>query len=78
MTAKPYGPIYEFRAACADLWDRRAYTPKDGTHVRMVQPYGCPRNRTMGQAYVADADTGAFLGMVAVASLRRVKKEGRK
>ena len=67
------GPTYTFKAAGADLWDRRRETPADGQRVRKVQPYGCPRNGIMGQTYVADAETGAFLCMVDTRSLIRAK-----
>jgi len=46
----------------------------DGTLVYKTQPYGCPRNGTMGQCYVADAETGRFLRMVNEASLVRAGK----
>ena len=62
------GAIYVFNATGSDIWDRRDYTPENGTLVRATQPYGCPRNGTMGQCYIADLD-GKFLGMVALSSL---------
>jgi hypothetical protein len=40
-----------------------------GRIVVKVQPYGCPRNGTMGMCYVGDAETGRFLGMVCKNSL---------
>jgi hypothetical protein len=41
-----------------------------GTPVRKVQPFGCPRNGTMGQCYVEGLD-GTFYGLVCVNSLVR-------
>lgn len=61
--------IFVFEAAGMDIFDRRAHTPKDGTLVVKTQPYGCPKNGTMGQCYIADAETGKFIGMVSQKSL---------
>lgn len=61
--------IFVFEAAGMDIFDRRAYTPTDGTLVVKTQPYGCPKNGTMGQCYIADAETGKFIGMVSQKSL---------
>jgi len=36
-----------------------------------TQPYGCPKNGTMGHCFVADASTGEFYGLVLLASLQR-------
>jgi len=38
------------------------------TVVRIVQPYGCPKNGTMGQCYVETLG-GKFIGMVCVSSV---------
>lgn len=65
---------YVFEAVGWDRFDRRANTPKDGTVVVKTQPAGCPRNGTMGHCFVADAETGEFLGLVQTASLKRVRK----
>ena len=64
---------YVFRAAGMDRFHPYPHTPEDGTIVVKTQPYGCPRNGTMGQCYIADKDTGEFIGMVAEASLTPVK-----
>ncbi len=40
-----------------------------GQEVFKTQPYGCPKNGTMGHCYVADAETGRFLGLVLENSL---------
>ena len=61
--------IFVFEAAGFDIFDRRAHKPKDGTLVVKTQPYGCPKNGTMGQCYIADAETGKFIGMVSQKSL---------
>lgn len=47
--------IYTFQPVGMDLWDRSPYQPLPGTKVRKVQPYGCPRNGTMGHCYVVPA-----------------------
>jgi hypothetical protein len=64
---------YRFSPVGLDLFDRRTHQPAPGTIVVKTQPAGCPRNGTMGHCYVADAETGAFYGLVLVASLSRVK-----
>ena len=61
--------VYRFEAAGVDIYDRRDNTPENGTLVRLTQPYGCPRNGTMGHYFVADAETNEFIGLVSGASL---------
>jgi len=51
------------------LLDRMSSLVEGGELVYKTQPYGCPKNGTMGQCYVADARTGRFIGMVAENSL---------
>lgn len=46
-----------------------------GDTVVKIQPHGCPRNGTMGFTYVGHPETGAFIGMVRLASL--TPKKGR-
>lgn len=62
--------IYTFKAAGADLWDRRSNTPNDGDKVIKTQPAGCPRNGTMGHCFVATPE-GKFIGLVCEGSLRK-------
>lgn len=62
---------YTFRPVGLDVWDRRDNQPAPGTIVVKTQPYGTPRNGTMGHCFVADAETGKFYGLVLVASLVR-------
>ena len=64
--------VFTFQPVGVDVWDRRAHQPEPGTRVVKVQPAGCPRNGTMGHCFVADAETGAFYGLVLVKSLQRV------
>jgi hypothetical protein len=61
--------VYVFQPVGVDVWDRRAHQPQPGTKVVKVQPRGCPRNGTMGHAYVEDAETGQFYGLVLLNSL---------
>lgn len=63
--------VYRFEAAGWDKVDRRAHTPEDGTEVFKTQPAGVPSNGTMGHCFVADAETGAFIGLVQVGSLKQ-------
>jgi hypothetical protein len=62
---------YRFEPVGVDVWDRRAHQPAAGTRVVKTQPYGCPKNGTMGHAYVKDAETGQFYGLVLLASLKK-------
>lgn len=65
--------VYVFEACGWDRFDRRSYTPDDGTLVVKTQPAGAPKNGTMRHCYVALLD-GTFLGLVHVNSLRRATK----
>jgi len=69
MSAK----VYTFEPVGFDLFDRRAHQPAPGTHVVKTQPFGCPRNGTMGHCYDADAASGAFYGLVLLASLQPLR-----
>jgi NAD(P)-dependent dehydrogenase (short-subunit alcohol dehydrogenase family) len=53
------------------LFDRMngGHAPEPGTQVVKTQPFGTPKNGTMGMCYVMDATTGDFYGMVCVNSL---------
>jgi len=69
------GSTYVFNASGMDIFDRRDYTPTDGTIVTVVNQYGCPKANTMGQCYIAIG--GKFVGMVDTSSLTPVKKAGK-
>jgi hypothetical protein len=45
-----------------------------GDKVVKIQPYGCPKNGTMGMTYVGDPETGEFIGMVCLNSLVKAKR----
>lgn len=64
---------YIYEPVGLDLWDRRPHAPAPGTRVVKTKVPGCPPNGTMGHCYVADAETGAFYGLVLVNSLRKAK-----
>lgn len=51
-----------------DRTDKRV-SVHEGADVVKVQPYGCPRNGTMGMCYVERSDNGHFIGLVLQASL---------
>lgn len=63
---------YRFEPVGADVWDRRRNQPEPGAVVVKTQPAGCPRNGAMGHVFVADAETGAFYGLVLKNSLVRI------
>lgn len=62
--------VYVFEPVGLDSFDARPNHPTRGTRVVKTQPYGTPRNGTMGHTYVQDAETGDFYGLVLTASLR--------
>ena len=63
---------FVFHPTGLDLFDPKPHTPPAGTVVVKTKPHGCPRNGTMGFAYVEDAVTGAFYGLVHLTSLTRL------
>ncbi len=73
MKAPRKGSKWVFQACGWDIYDRRSYTPNDGDIVKVCQPYGCPKNGTMGMCYV-ETPKGEFIGMVAIGSLAPMKK----
>lgn len=68
--------VYRFQPVGLDIFDRRENQPEPGALVVKTQPSGTPRNGTMGHCFVADAETGAFYGLVLVASLQPACREG--
>lgn len=61
------------------LMDRTSGLALDpGTIVIKVQPFGCPKNGTMGQCYIGDAYSGNVISMVCENSLKPVKKAAKK
>jgi hypothetical protein len=57
-----------------DQFDNRV-TVHAGAEVRKVQPFGCPKNGTMGQCYVERVDNGEFIGLVSLHSLERISSK---
>lgn len=51
-----------------DLTDKRVMAHNEAV-VHIVQPYGCPKNGTMGMVYVQHAASGDFIGLVCRALL---------
>ena len=49
--------VYIFEPNGWDLIDPTPNAPAPGTLVRKVQPFGCPRNGTMGHCYVEAVET---------------------
>jgi hypothetical protein len=64
---------YVFEPVGWDIFDRRAHQPEPGTIVVKTQPFGAPKNGTMGHCFVEDAETGEFYGLVLVNSLQPVR-----
>jgi len=60
---------YKFHPVGWDVFDAR-HDIADGTLVVKTSPPGCPPNGTMGHCFIAHADTGKFIGLVMVASLK--------
>lgn len=66
--------VYRFEPVGLDIWDRRSHQPERGARVVKTQPIGCPPNGTLGHCFVADAETGAFYGLVLIASLQKEER----
>jgi len=62
--------VYVYEPVGLDLWDAKPHGPKRGDRVVVTQPYGTPRNGTMGMTYVNDAESGEFRGLVLKKSLK--------
>jgi hypothetical protein len=62
------GSVHTLGPALALLDKCDRLRPYVGQQVRVVQPYGCPRNGTMDQGYVETID-GHFIGLVCRSSL---------
>jgi hypothetical protein len=65
------GSTYVFHPTGYDVFLTQHYDAVDGQLVKVVKLPGAPPPNTMGQAHVADAKTGEFLGMVSTASLSK-------
>ncbi len=62
--------VFVFEPVGLDAFAPHDHQPEAGTRVVKTQPFGCPKNGTMGHCYVQDAETGAFYGLVLLNSLR--------
>jgi hypothetical protein len=60
--------VYVFNPNGWDTILPTANAPAPGALVVKVQPFGCPRNGTMGHAYVEPVDGGPF-ALVSLGSL---------
>lgn len=80
MRAPAVGTKRLLDPAGMDAWDERVSTHAGHT-VELTQPYACPKNGTMGHAYVncleCKEQSGAqpfFVGLVLLSSLAKVAK----
>ncbi len=67
------GTTYTFQPVGIDAYDSGAIwrgRVEPGAEVRVMQPYGCPRNGTMAHCYIESMD-GEFIGLVLEASLTK-------
>jgi hypothetical protein len=64
------GKVFIYEPVGLDVFDKKMHAPALGARVVKTQPYGCPRNGTMGMCYVQGAESGEFHGLVLLASLR--------
>lgn len=62
--------VFVYEPVLFDRMNTHANSPEAGARVVKTQPFGCPKNGTMGMTYVNDADTGDFHGLVMLTSLR--------
>jgi hypothetical protein len=61
--------IWKWKPVGMDIYDGH-FTLLVGTEVRVIQPYGCPKNGTMGHCYI-ETKSGQFLGLVCINSLEK-------
>lgn len=79
MRAPAVGTKRLLDPAGMDAWDSRVSSHAEHTVV-LTQPHGCPKNGTMGHAYVdcktceAEAGHRVFVGLVLLNSLVKVGK----
>lgn len=74
MRAPAVGTKRLLDPAGMDAWDSRVSSHAEHTVV-LTQPHGCPKNGTMGHAYVNCATCGgSFVGLVLLNSLVKVGK----
>lgn len=66
--------VYEFHPVGLDAWEKRPHLPPPGTLVVKTTVRGGPKNGTMGHCFIAHADTGRFIGLCLVNSLRPAPK----
>ncbi len=62
---------YTFVAAGWDVFDPNSSAPENGTLVKVINKYGCPKANTMGHAYIENAKTQEFYGLVSTNSLSK-------
>lgn len=66
------GSLYTFQPVMIDITDGDHIQAKPGQTVRVINLRGCPPANTAGHCYI-ESETGRFLGMVHVNSLRKGK-----
>ncbi len=80
MRTPRVGAVRTFEPVLFDLVSANTRNVVKGTKVRVVQPYGCPKNGTMGMCYVeyangtGEGSTPEFIGLVCINSLVKIKK----
>ena len=70
------GQIYSYDPVLLDQIDGRTGLSK-GDLVKVIKCAGCPPPGTMGHCHVGSPDTGKFIGLVCVNSLKPVRKNSR-
>lgn len=73
MRSKQTARLYRFEPVPFDLFFPTKGAPAAGAIVVKVQPFGCPKNGTMGNCYVAPPDDLRDVSMVMVNSLVPLK-----
>lgn len=69
------GCLYMLRPVGLDIWDQRVELWRDHI-VRVIQPYGWPKNGTMRHCFV-ETRLGEFIGLVLINSLQPLDKQTR-
>jgi hypothetical protein len=61
--------VFEYDPVGWDMFDPKTDLQR-GDRVQKTQPYGTPRNGTMGMCFVQDVESGEFKGLVMENSLK--------
>jgi hypothetical protein len=70
MKSPRVGAVRTYKPVFFDKMQDNTMALKEGAKLRVIQPYGCPKNGTMGMCYAETLD-GEFVGLVCINSLEK-------